>query len=107
MVPPKPWLQPNAPSVPQNVIRINRDTINWDSNSDARYYAVYRAPVSAGVDDLQKIIDNPMNIAARVWNNNNTLTFTDNVRNANQFSYFVTALNAAHVESQPQIAVTR
>jgi hypothetical protein len=107
MVPPKPWLLPNAPSIPQNVIRTNRDTITWDADPSVRYYAVYRAPISAGVNDLQKIIDNPMNIAARVWNNNSTLTFTDNVRNANQFNYFVTALNAAHVESQPVIAVTR
>ena len=104
LVPPKPWQMPSAPAAPIDV-RQNRNVISWNDTKEnnTRYYVVYRVPVSEGMDP-PGIIEDPMNIIARVWRSGESQSFTDTVRGANLYTYAVTSLNAAHVESEPKIA---
>ena len=102
LVSPKPWLMPDAPASPLNVT-VKKNVISWNDTEEnnTRYYVVYRAP--AGTDP-QRIINDPLNIAARVWRSGQSMSFTDNVKKPEQYTYAVTALNAAHIESEPQAA---
>jgi len=123
VVPPMTWLLPSPPSPPQNVTR-QGNTITWNSAAAesgtprSRYYVIYRVTTATpGSDDPNRVIRDPSRIVARVWRDpRGTLagetpegelhTFVDGeVEFPNQFTYVVTAFNAAHVESAPAVAV--
>jgi len=97
IVPPKTWINNQAPAAPSNV-RQNGSVITWNASTGARYYVVYRGTGSANT-----IIADPRNIVAKVWHDQ-TRSFTDNIANPLLYTYIVTALNGAHVESLPGIA---
>jgi len=108
IVPAKPWLMPDAPSPPLNVTR-RGNTITWADTEDnnTRYYVVYRV-LSSRIrrEGLDNLLNDPMNIVGRVWRNGQTHSFTDGaeLRRPRQYTYIVTAFNAAHVESEPRVA---
>jgi uncharacterized lipoprotein YddW (UPF0748 family) len=106
LVPPKPWLKGSVPASPLTVTRQRPNEITWSDapDNDARYYVVYRIPAGAGSGDLHRLIGDPGNIAARVWRDGQTHRFTDTARRPAQYDYVVTAVNAAHIESEPVIA---
>jgi len=107
--PPMPWLMESAPAVPINV-RQNGNVITWEDTLDnnTRYYVVYRVRASSGVTDADTVVNDPNNIVARVWRNGQAHTFTDNdVRRPQRYTYFVTAVNAANMESEAVIATRR
>jgi uncharacterized lipoprotein YddW (UPF0748 family) len=106
LVPPKPWLKNTAPAAPVRVIRESNNRISWTDaeDNDTRYYVVYRVPSTTALNDIESIINNPFNIAARVWRDGESGAFTDRIRNPNRYNYIVTAVNAAHIESVPVIA---
>jgi len=104
LVPPKPWINGTAPAAPSNV-RQNGNTITWDT-SDARYYVVYRITTATpGSGNAANVITDASKIIGKVWRSSGIHTFTDNAANPGNYTYIVTALNAAHVESAPVIAV--
>jgi uncharacterized lipoprotein YddW (UPF0748 family) len=100
IVPSKAWINPVAPPAPS--VTQNNGVITWNAVAGARYYMVYRVPSGPSVNAENAILD-PRNIVARVWNNG--VTFTDTVANSGSYTYIVTALNGAHVESSAAIAV--
>jgi uncharacterized lipoprotein YddW (UPF0748 family) len=106
IVPPMKWLNPIAPNAPINVNR-NGNVISWEDTeaNNTRYYVIYRvSTVTPGSDDAALVIQDPSKIIAKVWRNGETSSFEDNVSDPSQFTYIVTALNAAHVESDPSVA---
>jgi uncharacterized lipoprotein YddW (UPF0748 family) len=109
IVPPKPWLKKSAPLPVLNLVRQRDNEITWNDavDNDSRYYVVYRVLSSIDTGDMNKIIGDPFNIAARVWRNGQTHTFKDNVKKTGQYTYIVTAVNAAHIESAPTIVSKR
>jgi len=109
LVPPKPWLKNTAPSSPLNVTRQRDNQITWTDaeGNDSRYYVVYRVPAAAGAGNINDLINDPANIAARVWRDGQTHVFTDTVKKPAEYAYIVTAVNAAHLESAPVIAVKK
>jgi uncharacterized lipoprotein YddW (UPF0748 family) len=107
IVPPKTWLKDTAPDAPSTV-RQNNKTITWSdaAANDVRYYVVYRALTEDGITG-NKIRSDPANIISRVGrvNAQTAFTFTDTAANPGDYTYVVTAFNAAHIESNPRIAV--
>ena len=104
IVPPKPWLQSAAPAPVLNAAR-NGNTITWNDTADnsSRYYVVYRVLRSRiRSEGLDRLIDDPLNIVARVWRNGGT-SFSFTTESPRQYAYIVTAFNAAHVESSPRV----
>lgn len=104
LVPPKPWLNGAAAAAPAAIQ--NGNIITWASSADARYYVVYRiTSLTPGSADANAVIKDASKIIGKVWNSGGTLTFTDTVPNPARYRYIVTAVNSAHVESAPVIAV--
>ena len=108
IVPAKPWLQATAPAAPLNVVR-RGNTVTWTDSEDnnSRYYVVYRVLRSRiRREGLDRLLDDPVNIVARVWRNGQEHSFTDTaeLQRPRRYAYIVTAFNAAHVESEPRVA---
>ena len=106
IAPPMPWLQAEAPMPPLNVVR-RGNTITWNDTegNNTRYYVVYRVPRSRiRREGLERLIDDPFNIVARIWRNGETHSFTGDLGDSRRYAYIVTAFNAAHIESEPRIA---
>ena len=121
IVPPKPWLQSAAPAPVLTPVR-RGNTITWRDSEDnnSRYYVVYRVHRSRLRDEgADRLIEDPSNIVGRVWRNpsqtgaprngETTHSFTSNADliNPRQYVYIITAFNAAHIESEPRIALGR
>ena len=107
--PPMPWLMDSAPAAPINVVRQNNNTITWEDTEDnnTRFYVVYRV-LTSEAGDVNRAINDPHNIIARVRRDGQTHTFTDNnVRRPGRYTYFVTSVNAANMESEAAIAARR
>jgi len=105
LVPPKPWIKSDVPATPLNVSQ-NNNTITWTAGNDARYYVVYRITTATpGSNNAALVIQDASKIIGKVWRNSGTLSFTDTVANPNLYTYIVTAVSGAHVESVPVIAV--
>ena len=110
IVPPKQWIM-SVVTAPANVVRkVNTGEITWTDTSDSnRYYCVYRITTSTeNSANAAKVIADPSKIIGRVWRDTATTThsFTDtSVEYPAQYTYYVTALNRAHVESAPAQAV--
>jgi len=105
IVPPMPWIDGVAPAAPAGVTRQGK-TITWNDSdtNNSRYYVVYRISASSdGSGDPARVTADPSKIIARVYRAaGNIQTFTDEkVDYPNQYTYYVTAMNGAHVESAP------
>jgi uncharacterized lipoprotein YddW (UPF0748 family) len=108
LVPPKPWLKSTPPAAPLNVTRQGNKIIWADTTSnESRYYVIYRITTATeGSDDASRVVQDGSKIIARVWRDGQTNSYTDkDVEYPAQYTYIVTALNAAHVESAPSVAV--
>ncbi|MCL2879347.1 MAG: family 10 glycosylhydrolase [Treponema sp.] len=109
IVPPFPWLNPDAPQPPLNVER-RGNVIRWEdaAANNTRYYVVYRAPAeNGGSISAEAGIRDPRNIIAKVWRSGESFSYTDSAaQSPDNYTYIVTALNAAHAESAPAIADT-
>jgi len=110
LVPAKHWLMQNVNPVENVKRKFRTGEISWtdNSNSDNRYYVIYRITTSTEEsDNTEKVIADPSKIIGRVWRDESKTThfFTDNsVEYPAQYTYYVTALNRAHVESEPVAA---
>ena len=109
IVPPKPWLQSTAPEPVTNLVR-RGNTITWNDTPDnnSRYFVVYRIPANlTRRGRLDMAIADPTRIIARIWSGGQTeFSFESDTEasRARRYEYVVTAFNAAHVQSLPQIA---
>jgi len=105
LIPEKPWLKSSTPSSVLEV-KIDGNKISWKDTeeNDSRYYVIYRVPAGTRTNNLENIIGNPLNIAARVWRSGQSSEYTDRSRGKARYTYIVTAVNAAHMESLPVIA---
>lgn len=107
VIPSKPWLNDTAPIAPMEVSKVNDNQITWKDSVDniSRYYLVYRVHTPNGETiAIENVISNPRNIVARVWRDGETHYFEDNIENPEEYTYIITAFDAAHNESTPVIA---
>ena len=112
-IPPKPWLDSIAPDAPKNPVRqIGGNTITWTDTegSNSRYYAVYRVTtetLTGGSYTPADVINDPTKIIGKVWRiGAQPYLFIDTTTQyPGEYTYIVTAFNAAHVESEPVVVV--
>jgi hypothetical protein len=106
LVPPKPHLKSTSPGAPLDVRRLRDNEIQWNDTekNTSKYYVVYRILTSGNRGRISRAIQDPANIAAKVWRDGQTHRFVDTVSNPRRYTYIVTSLDAAHNESEPVIA---
>lgn len=109
LAPAKPWLAPGEISAPvKGYFEEDSNTsFTWQDSPEnfTRYYVVYR-----GTGTAEEIISHPENIIAKVWNTNDLeMAYTDSSREQldENVKYVVTALDAAHNESNPLLIQER
>ena len=103
IVPPKPWLDSAAPAAPTNVSRNGR-TLTWTDTAanNSRYYVIYRVTTAtANSNNPTLVLQDASKIVGKVWRSGETSSWTDSTQSPSQYTYYVTAFNAAHVESAP------
>lgn len=108
IIPRKKWLDAIAPEAPQEVTITEDNQIVWKdtSTNDSRYYVVYRIPkTNVKMDvDAKEAIKDPRNIVKKVWRDGDSQTFIDDIEDMENYTYIITALDAAHNESVPVVA---
>jgi uncharacterized lipoprotein YddW (UPF0748 family) len=106
LIPEMPWLNPDKPSAPLNVKR-SKNVISWDDTDNTRYYVVYRISTQTFMsDDAYFVTQDPSKIIAKVWRNEGAARhlFTDTTESPGRYTYYITAVNNAHLESSPSAA---
>jgi uncharacterized lipoprotein YddW (UPF0748 family) len=106
LIPEMPWLNSTKPAAPQNVTR-SGTVISWDDTANTRYYIVYRISTQTFMSEVADfIIEDPSKIIAKVWRNEGSArhSFTDTTQSPSKYTYYVTAVNNAHLESMPSAA---
>ena len=97
--PGKPWLdkiETSPVSNPKYLINDNRIKLKWDdSNSDSKFYAVYRQEGNLSEVD----ISNPENLIARFGVNLGTSFVDDSIDPNKTYTYAVTIIDNASVEN--------
>lgn len=102
LVPKKTWLshQPIYAPLSVNLVQAENQTIlSWKDHQEnqTRYFIVYN-----GSGSIEEVISNPENIVKRLFKNQNQSEFSFvSEKNKENTSYYVTAVDAAGIESAP------
>ncbi|MHC5228892.1 family 10 glycosylhydrolase [Enterococcus sp. LJL99] len=102
LVPEKPWLSHQAISAPisMNLVQAkNQATLTWKDQAanQTRYFVVYK-----GTGTAEEVTANPGNIVKRLFKKQDQAEFSFVSENDKEgTSYYVTAVDAAGVESEP------
>lgn len=99
--PSKPWLDHKTTTLPQQAHFTpgSKNAFSWSDSqdNDARYYVIYR-----GSGKSSAIFADPKNIIAKVWRgNSNNFSYQDSNSLDKNYTYLISAVDAAQNETAP------